>query len=148
DFVGLVLQSGLIPGPRLDTYMRQSWEAAPEGPADLARSLVRAGLLTEFQSEQLLYGRSNGFLLGKYLILERLGASRMSTVFLLHHRARHRVVGVKVLSQERAAKPALLERFCREARAAASLDHPNIVRAFDFEETDRGHLLAMEFIDG
>jgi serine/threonine-protein kinase len=91
--------------------MRQSWQAAPEGPADLARALVRAGLLTEFQSDQLLQGRSKGFLLGKYLILERLGASRMSTVFLCHHQAMNRVVCVKVLSQARAANQALLQRF-------------------------------------
>jgi serine/threonine protein kinase len=148
DFLGLVLQSNLVSPAQVDTYMRQSWQASPETPADLARSLVRAGLLTEFQSEQLMQGRSKGFQLGKYLMLERVGASRMSSVFLCQHQAMNRVVCVKVLSQARAANQALLQRFCREARAAASLDHPNIVHVYDFEETERGHLLVMEFADG
>jgi serine/threonine protein kinase len=128
--------------------MRQSWQASPETPSDLSRALVRAGLLTEFQSEQLMLGRSKGFLLGKYLILERVGASRMSTVFLCQHQSMNRVVCVKVLSQARAANQTLLQRFCREARAAAGLDHPNIVRVHDFEENERGHMLVMEFVDG
>jgi serine/threonine protein kinase len=148
DFLSLVLQSGLVRPGRLDAYMRQSWQTSPETPAESASALVRAGHLTEFQSEQLLQGRSKGFLLGKYLILERVGASRMSTVFLCKQQSMNRVVCVKILSQARAAKPALLQRFCREARAAASLDHPNIVRAHDFEENERGYLLVMEFIDG
>ncbi len=111
-------------------------------------ALVRGGLLTDFQAEQLLHGRSKGFMLSKYLILERLGMTRMSTVFLCQHQAMNRVVCVKVLSQDRAANPARLQRFYREARAAASLDHPHIVRAHDVEEIDRGHLLIMEYVDG
>ncbi len=148
DLVSLVLQSCLVSPARLDTFMRQSWQTSPETPADLARALVRAGLLTEFQSDQLLQGRAKGFRLGKYLMLERVGWSRMSTVYLCHHQSMHRIVCVKVLSQARAANPRLLQRFCREAKAAACLDHPNIVRVHDFEENERGHLLVMEFVDG
>ncbi len=148
DFLSTVLQSGLVAPARLDTFMRQTWPTSPETPDDLARALVRAGMLSEFQSDQLLQGRSKGFVLGKYLMLERVSSSRMSTVYLCHHQAMNRVVCVKVLSQARAANPKLLQRFCREAQVAACLDHPNIVRVHDFEENERGHLLVMEFIDG
>jgi eukaryotic-like serine/threonine-protein kinase len=59
-----------------------------------------------------------------------------------------RHVAVKVLQGEKAKDPKALERFHREARAAAALDHPNIVRAFDVGQEDRFHYLVMEYVDG
>jgi serine/threonine protein kinase len=149
DFLALVHKSGLLSEEQLDAYPRRALDGdATDEPKGLARAMVRDGVLTHFQAEQLLQGRSKGFVLAKYLILERLGATRMSTVFLCHHQAMNRVVCVKVLTNDRAAKSSMLQRFYREARAAASLCHPNIVRAHDVEETDRGHLLVMEYIHG
>jgi serine/threonine protein kinase len=59
-----------------------------------------------------------------------------------------RRVAVKVLYGTKAQDRTALERFRREARAAAALDHPNIVRAFDVGQDDHLHFLAMEFVDG
>ncbi len=149
EFLGLVRQSGLLPVLHLDPYLRSPTPAEPgPTPRDLAGALVRDGHLTDFQAKQLLEGRSRGFTLGRYLIMDRLGATRMSAVFLCQDLTLGRLVAVKVLSQARAANPDLLKRFYREARAAASLHHPHIVRAYDVEETDRGHLLVMEYVDG
>jgi serine/threonine protein kinase len=58
----------------------------------------------------------------------------------------NRLVAVKVLPAN--MQPGALERFLREARASAALDHPNIVRAFDVDHEDRFHFLVMEFVDG
>jgi serine/threonine protein kinase len=59
-----------------------------------------------------------------------------------------RRVAVKVLPTARAEDPSALERFYREARAVAALDHPNIVRAHDIDEDNGLHFLVMEYIDG
>src|SRR5262249_30249491 len=60
----------------------------------------------------------------------------------------NREVALKVLSQEAAAKPALVERFRREARNAAKLRHENIVALYDFGEERGTYYLVMEFVEG
>src|SRR5262249_1881386 len=57
-------------------------------------------------------------------------------------------VAVKVLPTARAEDRSARERFFREARALAALDHPNIVRAIDIDEDEKLHFLVMEYIDG
>ena len=55
---------------------------------------------------------------------------------------------IKVLPRAKAADPAALERFEREARAGGSIDHPNIVRAYDKDQDGDLHYLVMDFVDG
>jgi serine/threonine protein kinase len=59
-----------------------------------------------------------------------------------------RRVAVKVLPDAGAEDPSIFQRFQREARAGATLDHPNIVRVFDVDEDEKRHFLVMEYIDG
>src|SRR5579864_6828273 len=59
-----------------------------------------------------------------------------------------RRAAVKVLPAAKADDPASLERFYREARAVAALDHPNIVRAYDIDQEENLHFLVMEYVDG
>src|SRR5215475_13742358 len=72
----------------------------------------------------------------------------MGSVYLCEHKLMRRRVAVKVLPTAKADDPASLERFYREARAVAALDHPNIVRAYDIDQDDRLHFLVMEYVDG
>ncbi len=72
----------------------------------------------------------------------------MGSVYLCEHKLMRRRVAVKVLPTAKADDPASLERFYREARAVAALDHPNIVRAYDIDQDDKLHFLVMEFVDG
>src|SRR5215467_16119130 len=102
----------------------------PADPAKLAIQLVRDGILTHFQAEQFLQGKWRRFTIGKYKVLERLGSGGMGSVYLCEHKFMRRRVAVKVLPAAKAEDQASLERFYREARAAAALDHPNIVRAY------------------
>src|SRR5262249_45575838 len=67
---------------------------------------------------------------------------------LCEHKLMRRRVAVKVLPTAKAADPSSLERFYREARAVAALDHPNIVHAYDIDQDDTLHFLVMEFVDG
>jgi serine/threonine protein kinase len=85
---------------------------------------------------------------GKYEVLEQVGEGAMGVVYRAKDPILNRTVAIKVMSEGLANDEALRERFLREAQAAGSLQHPNVVTIFDFGETE-GHLfIAMEFIQG
>jgi serine/threonine protein kinase len=149
-FVDLLRRSGLVEPERLDSLLEdlrasQKWS---DEPAGLAKTLVERGVLTSFQADQLLAGRWKGFFIGKYKILQRLGSGGMGTVFLAEHRLMKRLVAIKVLPRSRSADSSALERFYRETKAIAALDHPNVVRAYDLDQEGDLHFLVMEYVDG
>jgi serine/threonine-protein kinase len=86
--------------------------------------------------------------LGNYEVLERLGAGGMGTVFKARHRRMKRIVALKVLSQHIAQDATFLQRFQREVETVARLAHPNIVMAYDADESEAGPYLVMEFVNG
>ncbi len=150
EFLELVRKSGVVDDKRLAAHLdklRASGQV-PAEPVKLATQLVRDGILTHFQAEQFLQGKWRRFTIGKYKVLERLGAGGMGSVYLAEHLMMRRRVAVKVLPAGKAADPSSLERFYREARAVAALDHPNIVRAYDIDQDDNLHFLVMEHVDG
>src|SRR5262245_52322170 len=150
EFLDLVRRSGVLDEKRLDTYLEKARAAGalPNEPGKLAGVLVRDGLLTHFQAEQLVAGKWRRFHIGKYKILEQLGSGGMGSVYLCEHILMRRRVAVKVLPIPKAEDPASLDRFYREARAVAALDHPNIVRAYDIDQAEKLHFLVMEYVDG
>ncbi|MFO0809842.1 MAG: protein kinase [Gemmataceae bacterium] len=147
EFVALVQRSALVPSERLDALLR-ALPATLSDPRQFADIAVRERLLTNFQAEQLLQGKWKGFTIGKYRVLERIGIGGMGQVYLCEHERMRRRVAVKVLPSAALNEPGTLERFEREARLAAALDHPNIVRAYDLDQEGRMHFLVMEYIDG
>src|SRR5271155_1563692 len=150
EFMDLVRKSGVVDEKRLDPYAQQLRASGsfPDEPGKFAGLMVRDGLLTHFQAEQFLLGKWKRFTIGKYRVLERLGSGGMGQVFLCEHKLMRRKVAVKVLPTAKAQDAASLERFYREARAAAALDHPNIVRAYDIDQDENLHFLVMEYVDG
>ncbi len=86
--------------------------------------------------------------LGDFRLLKKLGQGGMGTVYKAHQVSLDREAAVKVLSRELAAKPALVQRFLREARVMARLDHPNLLRCYEVKEEKGFHYLAMEYVDG
>ena len=72
----------------------------------------------------------------------------MGAVYQAEHKLMERVVALKVIAPDLLASPEAAERFQREVRAAAKLDHPNIVRAYDAEQAGDAMLLAMEYVEG
>src|SRR5439155_12058027 len=114
----------------------------------LARALVAKGLLTRFQAEQVLAGRTAGFSLGQYRILDLLGEGGMGRVFKAQHVTMSRTVALKVLTPSLLKTARAQELFLREVRLAAQLVHPNIVTAFDANHINGRCFLVLEYIDG
>ena len=87
--------------------------------------------------------------LGRYLVETRLGSGAMGTVYRGRHLKLRRSVAIKVLHEDFASHPTMLERFRREAEAAARLRHPNVSGVLDVGETaDRHPLMVMDLVDG
>jgi serine/threonine protein kinase len=149
ELLELVRKSGVVDPVRLQAQIDRLAEAGqlPPDPPSLAALLVREGVLTNFQTEQFLQGKWRRFTIGKYKVLERLGAGGMGSVYLCEHMLMRRRVAVKVLPESKSDSSSL-DRFYREARAVAALDHPNIVRAYDIDQDDKLHFLVMEHVDG
>ncbi len=150
EFLDLVPKAGVMEPERLQTYVRglQSAGTLPGAPSQVCDRMVRDGLLTQFQAQQLLLGKYLGFTIGNYQILELLGSGGMSAVYLCRHRELNHRVAVKVLPKALAKDPTLLKRFYREARVSAALQHENIVRGFEADNERNQHFLVMEYVEG
>ena len=85
---------------------------------------------------------------GPYRIIEQLGQGGMATVFKAYHPNLDRYVAIKVLHPAFKQDPQFTERFQREARVVAKLDHPNIVPVFDYADHNEQSYLVMKFIEG
>ena len=152
-FLDLLGRSGLVEPEQLAPVLRElkaedDSGSSAAGSTRLARRLVDAGLLTDWQSQKLLEGKHKGFFLGKYKLLDHLRAGGMSNVYLAEHTLMQRRVAVKVLPKNRVEDSSYLERFFREARAVASLDHENIVKAYDVDQEGLNYYLVMEYVHG
>lgn len=145
------MQSGLIDAPAL----QECWESIPEDKRTheaidrrLARQAVELGKLTLWQAQQILAGRSNGFKIDKYILLNRIGQGGMGRVYLALDSRLNRQVALKILAPERMNNPRSIARFQREAKLGAQLQHENLVRIYDEGDCTGIRYLVMEFIEG
>lgn len=86
--------------------------------------------------------------LGPYIIRAKLGEGGMARVYKAYHTRLRREDAIKVISSQVAHLSDFQARFEREAQLAASLEHPNIVRVYDFGEIDKLTYLSMQFVNG
>jgi serine/threonine protein kinase len=114
--------------------------APPAQGADSAREVL-ACLAPAQATDEL--GR-----LGGYRVLRVLGAGGMGVVFLAEDRRLQRLVALKTLLPSLAARDSYLQRFLREARAAAAIDHDNVVPIFDVSDEHGVPFIAMPFLKG
>src|ERR1019366_9560583 len=159
------LRVGRLISPQQIRQLAIDWsESRPDEPDDPAEGtrrraleLVNAGLLTAWQVEQVLSGRARRLHMGRYRLLEWLGAGGMGSVYKDEHRLMKRVVALKILGD--APHRSALElcpnatrlaaaRCRREVEAAARLSHPNIVAAFDAVRARGKLILVMEYVEG
>jgi serine/threonine-protein kinase len=145
-FLTNLCKSGLVPPDAVRAALRQLPDT--ERGRVLARGLVEMGLLTRFQAERLLVGRTEGFILGQYRILDEIGKGGMGRVYKAEHMTMHRVVALKILASDLTKTERARQLFQREVRAAARLVHPNIVTAYDANQVGDRMYLVMEYVDG
>ena len=149
ELLDRVRKSGLAPMAEVEAIAAAG--DRPAGgwtPPDLLDRLVREQVLTPFQADRIAAGKYKGFVLGSYVILGRVGGGGMGQVFLAEHAEMRRLVAVKVLPVPLTEEPLARERFLREARAAAALDHPHIIKVFDLNREGRLLYLVMEYLAG
>ncbi len=144
-----VVAAGLISAEALQAIWKTLSPAdRPANGEAFAATLVKACKLTSFQAAETLAGRGASLVLGDYVLLDRLGAGGMGEVFKARHRHMDRIVALKVVSAQAMKDEASVKRFEREVKAAARLEHPNIVTAHDSRH-DRGvHYLVMQYVEG
>src|ERR1700704_2987398 len=85
---------------------------------------------------------------GRYELRRHIARGGMAEVYQAHDRLLDRPVALKVLFPELSVDRSFVERFRREAQAAANLSHPNIVSVYDWGEGGRTYFIVMEYVDG
>src|SRR5687767_15567560 len=86
--------------------------------------------------------------IGRYTILRQLGAGGMGEVYLAQDTSLNRKVAIKVLPEESVPDEQARKRLMREARAAATLDHPNICSIYEVGDGDGRSFIVMQYVDG
>lgn len=154
DFTEMLVRSRLATKAQVAGYL-ESWRALentydPNDTQSFSKWLVLEDIITQWQSDNIFAGKYKGFFLGSYKLLRVIGTGGMSSVYLAEHTILERKVAIKVLPKSRVTTDtSYLERFMLEAQAAAALDHPNIVRAYDVDsEGGSIYYLVMEYVDG
>lgn len=145
-FVEHLVKSGLLNSEEMTRLSAEGPET--EEGLEVARFLVRKGMLTKFQAERLLACRSDGFHLGQYRLLDEIGRGGMGRVYKALHMTMRRNVAVKILTSQLTLTEQARDLFQREIRAVAKLNHPNIVSAFDANQIGELCYLVMELVDG
>jgi serine/threonine protein kinase/tetratricopeptide (TPR) repeat protein len=143
-----LLGSGLITQKNLDEFLATLTDEQRSSAELLARELLQAKLLTKYQLQLISQGMGQLLSFGDYVLQERIGSGGMGTVYRAIHTKMNRSVAIKILNPKLSSNPALLDRFDREVRATAKLQHINIVHAYDAGEFNRAHFLVMELVDG
>jgi tetratricopeptide (TPR) repeat protein len=108
----------------------------------LSGSSTRPGLLRPEPE------RPRGTVLGRYVLLDRIGAGAVGVVYAAYDPQLDRRVALKLLSSRAAASPSWHDRMLREARAMAAIRHPNVLTIHDVGQHEEGIFIAMELIEG
>ncbi|HYE98055.1 MAG TPA: FHA domain-containing serine/threonine-protein kinase, partial [Planctomycetota bacterium] len=111
--------------------------------------LIKAGeTLFTFQSDASSATTLAGTRIGGYRIIERVGRGGMGTVYKAEQIDLQRLVALKVMSEEHTKEKDFVELFIHEARAAAKLNHPNVVQVYDVKKHNEAYYISMEFVSG
>lgn len=146
-FLDAVNRSGLLNAKQF--VRATSGLAETDTCADTAaEQFVKLGLLTPFQVKRLLSGKSDGFILGPYIILEPLGEGRRGKVYRARHRTMNRIVAIKLLTPDRTRPADFRDAFESATKTAVQLLHPNIVTTYDANRCGEALYAVLEYVPG
>jgi serine/threonine-protein kinase len=117
----------------------------------LSEVLIEHGICTDrqiFRAKQKIEESRRGQQIPGYQIKSKLGSGAMATVFKARQMSLDRIVAIKVLPRKLSENPEYVERFYKEGKAAAKLNHTNIVQAYDVGEAGGWHYFVMEYVEG
>ncbi len=148
----MIVDQGLATREEVEDCMAMQTELAKEqNQRSLADLLVENGYVTRSQVERVRPQVDNEASVQQipgYQILSKLGAGAMATVFKAKQMSLDRLVAIKVLPKRMSNNPEFVDRFYKEGKAAAKLNHPNIVGAVDVGEANGFHYFVMEYVEG
>jgi len=148
----IVVDQGLATSEEVQQCIEQARLLIQENNhRSLAELLVENDYITKRQLERIraqVEAERSGQQIPGYKVLGKLGAGAMATVFKARQLSLDRLVAIKVLPRKFSTNPQFIERFYAEGRAAAQLNHPNIVQAYDVGNTGEYHYFVMEYVDG
>jgi len=149
----LVVDTGLATPDEVQHCLEQvkANQAESINQQSLARALVNNEYVTRRQMSrlrQVLEAERSGQAIPGYKLLGKLGAGAMATVFKARQLSLDRLVAIKILPRKFSQSPQFVERFYAEGRAAALLNHPNIVQAYDVGKAGEYHYFVMEYVEG
>jgi len=152
-FGSIAIQMGFVSVQQVNECLaaQKAAQALGAPPSRLGDVLLEKRLITREQAEQVFrqQGLRGGHTeLQNYKVLARIGHGAMGSVFKALQISMDRVVALKVLAPKYAQNAKFVERFFREARAVAKLNHPNIIQGIDVGESNGIHYFAMEYVDG
>ncbi len=148
DILSRIENSGVFAKDELET-LHSSISSVDQNVSGekIIKELLRINWLTPFQASAIWENNVQRLVFGNYVILEELGRGGMGVVWKARHRRMQRIVALKVLPESVSNDASTIARFHREVVAAARLNHPNIVTAFDADEVEGSHFLVMEYVD-
>jgi serine/threonine protein kinase len=145
-FVWDLRRSNLIDRGRLDQIIGEFMHKNPRAePPALAEYLVTQGILTPFQSERLLAGKTQGFVLGPFTLMDALGTGSMGTVYKAQSKTDNRSYAVKVLPRRSMWNVRIARR---KVRSFEQAKHPSVVPFVDVGTAGGMHYLAWPHVEG
>ncbi len=155
QFARLVVERKLCTASEVDLVLTEKKALAKKGTEiPLPELLIQRGYATHSQVKRLNLSLDEDSMyrpaqqIPGFQIISKIGQGAMAVVFKAKQLSLDRIVAIKVLPKRLSENPEFVERFYREGRAAARLNHAHIVQAFDVGESSGYHYFVMEFIDG
>jgi serine/threonine-protein kinase len=145
-FVWDLRRSNLIDRGQLDQIIGEFLQKNPGAePPSLAEYLVAQGVITDFQAERLLQGKTQGFVLGPFTLMDALGTGSMGTVYKARSKTDNRWYAVKVLPRRSMWNVRIARR---KVRLFEQCRHPSVVPFVDVGTSGGMHYLAWPMVEG
>ncbi len=147
----IVVEQGLATSQEVAHCFEIQRQSPDAREASLAELLLQNNIVTSRQLDRLrreVEAQKSTQQIPGYSIKRKLGAGAMASVYLARQISLDRMVAIKVLPKKYNSNVNFIDRFYKEGRAAAKLNHPNIVQAYDVGKAGEFHYFVMEYVEG